>query len=85
MESLSRPTLMYLVLRTVMYWWDCASKMLLKGEAKRFGFITTNSITQPSIEGFSKPTSSEGGCHCISLLRIILGLTPSTEPQSALR
>jgi len=30
----------------VMYWWDCASKMLLKGEAKRFGFITTNSITQ---------------------------------------
>jgi hypothetical protein len=30
----------------VMYWWHHAADMVAKGEARRFGFITTNSITQ---------------------------------------
>ncbi len=31
----------------VMYWWDRSAKMLHQGRTKRFGLITTNSITQP--------------------------------------
>ncbi|HYH84728.1 MAG TPA: DNA methyltransferase, partial [Pyrinomonadaceae bacterium] len=31
----------------VMYWWDRAARLLHKGSIQRFGFITTNSITQP--------------------------------------
>ena len=30
----------------VMYWWDRAADLVAKGHAKRFGFVTTNSITQ---------------------------------------
>jgi hypothetical protein len=30
----------------VMYWWDIAAEMTRAGYTKRFGFITTNSITQ---------------------------------------
>lgn len=30
----------------VMYWWDSAAQLLNDGKVKRFGFITTNSITQ---------------------------------------
>ncbi|WP_199230966.1 class I SAM-dependent DNA methyltransferase [Azospirillum sp. TSO5] len=30
----------------VTYWWDKAAELVRKGAAKRFGFITTNSITQ---------------------------------------
>ncbi|WP_041951825.1 class I SAM-dependent DNA methyltransferase [Spirosoma spitsbergense] len=30
----------------VMYWWYKAAKTLVQGESERFGFITTNSITQ---------------------------------------
>lgn len=32
----------------VMYWWYKAAEILSSGNAKRLGFITTNSITQPS-------------------------------------
>lgn len=31
----------------VMYWWDKAAHQLAEAKVKRFGFITTNSITQP--------------------------------------
>lgn len=31
----------------VMYWWEVAAAKSAEGSAKRFGFITTNSITQP--------------------------------------
>jgi len=31
----------------VMYWWEVAAGKVADGSAKRFGFITTNSITQP--------------------------------------
>jgi hypothetical protein len=31
----------------VMYWWEVAAAKTAEGNAKRFGFITTNSITQP--------------------------------------
>jgi len=31
----------------VMYWWDQAARLLQDGRSRRFGFITTNSITQP--------------------------------------
>jgi hypothetical protein len=31
----------------VMYWWERAAIALLARGARRFGFITTNSITQP--------------------------------------
>jgi hypothetical protein len=31
----------------VMYWWNKAAKLLTEGKIKRFGLITTNSITQP--------------------------------------
>jgi len=30
----------------VMYWWDHAARLLKRGEIERFGFITTNSLTQ---------------------------------------
>ncbi len=30
----------------VMYWWDRAAEIVADGKAKRFGFVTTNSITQ---------------------------------------
>ena len=30
----------------VMYWWDHAAEIVAKGKAQRFGFVTTNSITQ---------------------------------------
>ncbi len=30
----------------VMYWWEIAARAVAAGEAKRFGFITTNSLTQ---------------------------------------
>jgi len=30
----------------VMYWWEVAARAVQAGEAKRFGFITTNSLTQ---------------------------------------
>jgi hypothetical protein len=30
----------------VMYWWDRAAELVAKGECRRFGFITTNSLTQ---------------------------------------
>ena len=30
----------------VMYWWEIAARAVQAGEAKRFGFITTNSLTQ---------------------------------------
>ncbi len=30
----------------VMYWWDHAARLVAEKKAKRFGFITTNSITQ---------------------------------------
>lgn len=30
----------------VMYWWDIAAKLVGKSAAQRFGFVTTNSITQ---------------------------------------
>ncbi|MGO9986188.1 MAG: class I SAM-dependent DNA methyltransferase, partial [Rhodomicrobium sp.] len=30
----------------VMYWWDRAADIVAKGETQRFGFVTTNSITQ---------------------------------------
>ena len=29
-----------------MYWWDRAAEIVARGEAHRFGFVTTNSITQ---------------------------------------
>ncbi|MGI9105467.1 MAG: class I SAM-dependent DNA methyltransferase, partial [Pyrinomonadaceae bacterium] len=31
----------------VMYWWNQAAKLLRAGRLRRFGFVTTNSITQP--------------------------------------
>lgn len=31
----------------VMFWWQKAAELVRDGEVKRFGFITTNSITQP--------------------------------------
>ena len=31
----------------VMYWWDRAARTLQDGQSRRFGFITTNSMTQP--------------------------------------
>jgi hypothetical protein len=31
----------------VMYWWEMAAAAAVKGTTRRFGFITTNSITQP--------------------------------------
>jgi hypothetical protein len=31
----------------VMYWWEMAAAAAAKGTTRRFGFITTNSITQP--------------------------------------
>ena len=30
----------------VMYWWDRAAEIVANGNAQRFGFVTTNSITQ---------------------------------------
>ncbi|WP_076072950.1 class I SAM-dependent DNA methyltransferase [Sphingomonas montana] len=30
----------------VMYWWDIAARLLRQGNIRRFGFITTNSLTQ---------------------------------------
>jgi hypothetical protein len=30
----------------VMYWWDKAAEIVREGKARRFGFITTNSLTQ---------------------------------------
>ena len=30
----------------VMYWWDCAARLVRKKAVRRFGFITTNSIVQ---------------------------------------
>jgi hypothetical protein len=30
----------------VMYWWDKAAELTRTGKAKRFGFITTNSLKQ---------------------------------------
>jgi hypothetical protein len=30
----------------VMYWWDRAAEIVVRGGARRFGFVTTNSITQ---------------------------------------
>lgn len=30
----------------VMYWWDRAADLVREGKARRFGFITTNSVTQ---------------------------------------
>ena len=30
----------------VMFWWHCAAQLLAAGSVKRFGFITTNSLTQ---------------------------------------
>jgi len=30
----------------VMYWWNQAANLLRRGKARRFGFVTTNSITQ---------------------------------------
>ena len=30
----------------VMYWWDHAARLARAGEVRRFGFITTNSLTQ---------------------------------------
>ncbi len=30
----------------VMYWWDRAAEIVARGKAQRFGFVTTNSITQ---------------------------------------
>ena len=30
----------------VMYWWDHAAEIVAHGKAQRFGFVTTNSITQ---------------------------------------
>ncbi|MBD2723143.1 class I SAM-dependent DNA methyltransferase [Hymenobacter armeniacus] len=49
----------------VMYWWYKAAESVSKGEAERFGFITTNSITQifnrrviePYLENESSPLS----------------------------
>lgn len=32
----------------VMYWWDVAARLTRTGQVRRFGFITTNSITQTS-------------------------------------
>jgi len=31
----------------VMFWWQKAAELLISGDIQRFGFITTNSITQP--------------------------------------
>ncbi len=31
----------------VMYWWDQAARLLAEGKIRRFGLVTTNSITQP--------------------------------------
>jgi hypothetical protein len=35
----------------VMYWWDQAARLVKEGGLQRFGFITTNSITQPFNRG----------------------------------
>lgn len=45
----------------VMYWWDRASRMLHQGRTKRFGLITTNSITQPFNRKVLQTHLSAGG------------------------
>ena len=30
----------------VMYWWHAAAQLVARGDARRFGLITTNSLTQ---------------------------------------
>lgn len=42
----------------VMYWWHLAAESVEKGKARRFGFITTNSITQ----AYSRWLSSVSRC-----------------------
>lgn len=39
----------------VMYWWHKSAHLLVNGDIKRFGLITTNSITQP----FNRVTINE--------------------------
>jgi hypothetical protein len=39
----------------VMFWWNRAAELVRAGEARRFGMITTNSITQ----GFSRRVVSD--------------------------
>lgn len=42
----------------VMYWWDIAARASAARRTKRFGFITTNSITQP----FNRSVIDQGDC-----------------------
>jgi len=39
----------------VMYWWNHSAKLLKQGKIKRFGFITTNSITQSFNQAVVEP------------------------------
>ena len=69
----------------VMFWWRKAAELVRDGKAKRFGFITTNSIHQTFnrrvIEAFPRTRKS----HCISPMPspIIRGLIPPMVPPSA--
>jgi len=44
----------------VMYWWHIAAEKVRRGEANRFGFITTNSIAQTKNRGVTEPQTREG-------------------------
>ncbi|WP_296753272.1 DNA methyltransferase [Thiobacillus sp.] len=49
----------------VMFWWHCAAQLLAAGRIARFGFITTNSLTQTFnrrvLEAHLRPASGAGG------------------------
>lgn len=45
----------------VMYWWNHAANLLRKGTIRRFGFITTNSITQSFARRVVQPLLDGGG------------------------
>jgi len=49
----------------VMFWWHCAAQLLAAGKIARFGFITTNSLTQTFnrrvLEAHLLPSPASGG------------------------
>ena len=71
----------------VMFWWHCAAQLLAEGRIHRFGFITTNSLTQtfnrrvleahlnPNLNP-PQPPFFKGGSHAQVSPAAIVGLNP---------
>jgi hypothetical protein len=74
----------------VMFWWHCAAQLLAEGRIHRFGFITTNSLTQtfnrrvleahlnPNLNP-PQPPFFKGGSHAQVRPAAIVGLNPPLE------